>query len=143
MSRPWSGRSRGPQVERTDAGFTILSVLIAVILMAVGIVAVSGTAVYLMGLQTEASVRSTATGLAVSYMEQTKTRPVADLASEEPESIDETGAETPAGRFTRTLTVEPGPEPNSKLVTVTIGYPSGLGRVRSVQLVTIVYGGTG
>ena len=127
---------------RERGGFSILSVLIAVVLMGVGVAAVSSTSVYLLSLQTEAAVRSTSTGLAVTYMEDVKTRPTDSLASEPTESIDELGYIDASGGFTRELRVSPGPVANSELVEVEITYPTGLGRRGTVTLVTIIYSGT-
>ena len=124
------------------SGFSILSVLIAVVLMGVGVAAVSSTSVYLLSLRTESTVRSTATGLAVTYMEEVKTRPTAGLTSESQVSIDEQGTTDPSGSFTRELVVGPGPVANSKLVELKVTYPTGLGRRGEVELVTIVYEGT-
>lgn len=123
-------------------GFSILSVLIAVVLMGVGVAAVSSTSVYLLSLRTESTVRSTATGLAVTYMEEVKTRPTAGLASETSVTLNQQGEADPGGSFTREMVVGPGPVANSKLVEVKIGYPTGLGRRGEVELVTIVYEGT-
>lgn len=123
-------------------GFSILSVLIAVVLMGVGVAAVSSTSVYLLSLRTESTVRSTATGLAVTYMEEVKTRPTAGLASESAVNINQQGQTDPDGSFTREMVVGTGPVANSKLVEVTVTYPTGLGRRGEVELVTIVYEGT-
>lgn len=127
---------------RERGGFSILSVLIAVVLMGVGVAAVSSTSVYLLSLQTEAAVRSTATGLAVTYMEDVKTRPTNSLESEATEAINELGELDASGGFTRELRVLAGPVTNSELVEVEITYPRGLGRRGTVTLVTIIYSGT-
>ncbi len=125
-----------------DGGFGILSVLIAIVLMGVGIAAVSSTSVYLLSLQTEAAVRSASTGIAVSYMEEVKTRPTNSLAAESVIDINDLGQAAPGGGFTRELKVSTGPVTNSKLVEVEVTYPTGLGRRGTVSLVTIIYEGT-
>ncbi len=131
-----------PRRTREERGFSLLSVLIAVILMGVGVAAVSSTSVYLLSLQTEASVRSAATGLAVTYMEEVKTRPTNSLASEAVQTINELGRPDASGQFTRELKISNGPVTNSKLVEIEVTYPTGLGRRGSVELVTIIYEGT-
>ena len=121
-------------------GFSMISVLVAVILLGVGIMGLSSAGMVVMGSHTEASVRSTATAIAVGYMEQVKQRPT--LASESAVAVDETGQTNGNGKFQRSLTV--ADEPNvvkSKRVTIEVKYPSGWGRVSSVKLTTIIYQG--
>lgn len=121
-------------------GFSMISVLVAVILLGVGVMGLSSAGMVVMGSHTEASVRSTATAIAVGYMEQVKQRPT--LATESEVSIDEVGQTDGNGKFLRSMTV--ADEPNvvkSKRVTIEVKYPSGWGRVRSVTLTTIIYQG--
>ncbi len=133
-----SGRSRRVV---TESGFTILSVLVAVVLIGVAVVALSGTTVYVLSLQTEAGVRSTSAGLASAYMEAVKTRRMVALVSEPDTQINELGEVDETGVFVRRLTVGLGPAPRSKLVTVTVLYPRGMTGMGKVELVTIIYEG--
>ncbi len=125
----------------SETGFSILTVLIAIVLVTVAAVALSGTTVYVLSLQTESTVRSTATGIASAYMEAVKTRRVATLISEAEAGVDELGDLDAGGDYLRSLTVEAGPVPKSKLLTVTVKYPRGRARLGQVELVTIVYEG--
>jgi type II secretory pathway pseudopilin PulG len=125
----------------SEGGFSILTVLIAIVLVTVAAVALSGTTVYVLSLQTESTVRSTATGIASAYMESVKTRRVSALNSEVEAVVDEVGDPDASGDYVRLLTVEGGPVPRSKLVTVTVKYPRGRARMGQVELVTIVYEG--
>jgi hypothetical protein len=126
---------------RCECGFSILTVLIAIVLVTVAAVALSGTTVYVLSLQTESMVRSTATGIASAYMESVKTRRVSTLNSEAESGVDEVGDPDASGDYLRSLTVEAGPVLRSKLVTVTVKYPRGSARMGRVELVTIVYEG--
>jgi Tfp pilus assembly protein PilV len=124
-----------------ERGFSILTVLIAIVLVSVAAVALSGTTVYVLSLQTESTVRSTATGLAAAYMETVKTRRVVSLGSEAEANVNEVGELAAEGDFVRSLTVASGPVPRSKLVTITVKYPRGRAKMGQVELVTIVYEG--
>ena len=131
------------RVRSCEGGFTIVSALIAVVLLSIAVVALSGTTVYMLSLQTEASTRSTAAGLAAGYMEVVKTRDTSTLASESAANVDELGAISASGKFIRELIVGPGPAPNSKFVTINVLYPRGRSTMGDVELVTIIYEGVG
>jgi len=123
-------------------GFGIVSVLVAIVLLAIGVVTLSSSSAFLVSLRTDASARATAASIATSYMEEVKRRPTRELASEEPVTVNETGTQDEAGVFVRTLTV--GPEaslPDAARVVVLVEYPAGFGRRRTVELVTIIYQG--
>ena len=126
---------------RCERGFSILTVLIAIVLISVAAVALSGTTVYVLSLQTESTVRSTATGIASAYMESIKTRRVSSLNSEAETGVNELGEPDADGGFARSLNVEAGPMQRSKLLTVTVKYPRGDANKGQVELVTIVYEG--
>lgn len=124
------------------AGFGLISVLVAMVLLAVGVVALSSSSVFLMSLQTDTSVRSTATSLAIAYMEDIKRRPPRSLASEGPIRVNEIGNETEDGSFVRSLTVSGDPSaPDVVKVVVEVRHPAGFGRQGRVQLLTIIYRG--
>ncbi len=124
------------------AGFGLVSVLVAMVLLAVGVVALSSSSAFLMSMQTDTSVRSTATSLAIAYMEDVKRRPPRSLASQGPIRVDEIGYETEDGSFVRSLTVSGDPSaPDVVKVVVEVRYPAGFGRTRRVQLLTIIYRG--
>ena len=126
---------------RSQYGFSLLSVLIAMVLVSVAVVALSGTTVYVLSLHTESNVRTTAVGIAAAYMEDVKTRDVGSLASEEEVNVNEVGEANASGSFVRALSVVAGPAPKSKLVKVTVRYPRGRSSMGKVELVTIIYEG--
>ena len=135
--------SRGKHLLASERGFSILTVLIAVVLVSVAVVALSGTTVYVLSIQTESSVRSSAAGFAAAYMEEIKTRNTTTLVSEPETSVNSSGIAQGNGTFLRELKVEDGAAPRSKLVTVTVRYPRGRAQMGRVELVTIVYEGVG
>ncbi len=123
-------------------GFGLVSVLVAMVLLAVGVVALSSSSAFLISMQSDTSIRSTATSLAIAYMEEVKRRPVSTLASESATTIDEIGLDNPDGHFVRTLTVsEDASAPDVVKAMVEVEYPAGLGRTGRVEMVTIIYRG--
>lgn len=124
------------------AGFGIVSVIVALVLLSAGVVVLSSSSVWMTSMRGEATVRSTASSIALGYMEQVKTRERAELASEEPVRVDRRGEEDEAGAFVRTLEVEPEPSVvDAVRVTVRVLYPGGRGRPRTVEVATIIYVG--
>lgn len=138
-------RSSLRQLAASERGFSLITVMIAVVLVAVAVVALSGTTIYVLSMQTESTVRSTASGIAAAYMEDVKTRSVATLASEAETAVNSMGGAPVAGEtnFLRELIVEDGAAPKSKLVTIVVKYPRGRAQMGRVELVTIVYEGVG
>jgi hypothetical protein len=114
------------------------------VLLAVGVVALSSSSAFLVSLQTDTAVRSTATSLAIAYMEDVKKRPPRTLVSEAPVRVNDVGDEDDAGHFVRSLSVaEAVAAPDLIKVAVEVRYPAGMGRSGRVNLVTIVYRGNG
>lgn len=132
--------ARGPYGQ---SGFGMVSLLIAIVLLAIGVIALSASSTYLTSLHTDAAERSRATALAISYMEEVKTRDPAGLASEGPVTVDEVGAPTPDGAFVRRMSVTPEPTVlDAVRVAVHVDYPAGWGRTRTVELLTVIYRGS-
>ena len=126
----------------SDRGVGIVSVLVAIVLLSIGIVAISASSAYLVSLQTDAAERARATAIAVTYMEEVKMRLPAGLASEDTVAVSETGAPIADGPFRRSLTVIPEPSvPEALRATVSVQYPSGFGRTGTVHMVTVIYTG--
>lgn len=120
----------------------MVSVLVAMVLLGVGVVALSTSSAFLTSLQTDASLRSAAAVVAVAYMEEVKRRPPRSLTSEATASVDESGGANDLGPFRRTLIVEQDPAaPDLVRATVEIAYPGGMRGQGNVRLVTIIYRG--
>lgn len=125
------------------AGFGMVSLLIAIVLLAIGVIALSTSSTYLTSLHTDAAERTRATAIAVSYMEEVKTRDPTTLTSESAVRVDETGSPAATGAFVRRLSVSPEPDaPDAVRVTVEVDYPVGLGRDRTVEMITVIYQGS-
>ncbi len=120
-----------------ERGFTLLSVLIAIIMLSIGVVGLAGTIATVSSAHTETSTRSTALAIARGAMEDVRSREAKVLMSEAPVLVNDEGIPDASGRFTREVTVD---EINRQLrrITVTVSYP----RARKpVELVTMTYVG--
>lgn len=130
------------EVRRGREGFGLVSVLVAIILVAVAVVAISMSSAYMTALQTDAAQRATAAAIATAYMESVKIEPPGEIASEGATRVDETGSPRADGAYVRSLMVEDDPKiADAVRATVRVLYPAGLGRIRTVELVTIIYAG--
>jgi hypothetical protein len=132
--------SRVRQRLSSEAGVGLVSVLVAIVLLAIGLVALSSASAFMASLQTDAAERTTASAIAVAYMEQVKIQAPSSLASEDPVRVGRKGLVDESGAFIRRLTVADEPSiPNTLRATVDVTYPAGFGRLRTVTLVTVIY----
>lgn len=122
---------------RREDGFTIISVLVAIVMLSVGILALSRSGTQSMAAQTLAGNRSTALSIGRSYMEAVRSRPPDQVVSESAIAVDETGTASPNGAFTRSVFVTVVRH-NLKEVRVIVAFPRS--RV-PVELVTLAYVG--
>ena len=126
-----------------EGGFGMVSVLVAMVLLAVAAVALSSSSTFLVSLQSDATGRSIATSLGVGYMEEVQRRPVESLASETPARVNASGFLDEGGAFVRSLTIEPDASLAGVLrATVEVAYPAGLGRRGTVKLETLIHRGS-
>jgi hypothetical protein len=125
-----------------ESGYGMVSVLIAIVLLSVGVVVLSSSSVFLSSLKNEASVRSVAATVALTYMEELKTRERVTLASEDPLRVNEKGEPDENGAFLRVLEVSSEPSVvESVRLRIKVGYPGHFGRAMTVEVVTIIYVG--
>lgn len=120
---------------RLQRGFTLVSVLIAVVLLTIGVLAVGRTQIMLMGSQNTSAQRTAALEVARTYMEIVRGRAGASLATEPTVNVRLDGTVDPNGPLTRSLVVVPEAD-NLFRVTVEVGFPRG---TAPVQLITFVY----
>lgn len=118
-------------MRNTESGFSLVSVLIAVVLLSVGILAISRTTFAVLRAHGQAGARTTALSVARSYLEEVRSRDAATLATESPVSVDEQGQVNSMGPYARSLLVEVLGK-NLKRVTVTVTAPNLAGPVRLV-----------
>jgi Tfp pilus assembly protein FimT len=126
----------------SEEGFGMVSVLVAMVLLAVAVVALSSSSAFLVSLQTDASGRAIATSLGVAYMEEVRRRPPGSLASESPVRVNSEGVADEGGAFVRGLTIETDPiAPNVVRATVEVVYPAGIGRTGTISFQTVIHRG--
>ncbi len=92
-------------VGRPDAGMSLISVLVAIILLSIGVTAVSQVLTQSVTMQTIVAMRTTGLDIARSYMEEVKGRDPLTIASESAVQVNERGEVDSNGAFTRELTV--------------------------------------
>ena len=126
----------------SERGFSLLSVLVAIVLTSVALLALAGVGLTTQSVRTVAHQRSVATTLAAAYLEEVKGRDPGTLASETPVKIDEIGNDNPNGPFERELVVESLTDWASR-ITVRITHPGGSFGNGVVELQTILFTAAG
>ena len=126
----------------SEHGFGLISTIVAMVLLGVAVTALSSSGMTVLAVHTDSAVRSAATALAASYLEEVKARRPSTLTSESATTVTADGMDDQNGSFTRSLEVAPEAElPYTKRVTVEVVYPNGMGRIGTVKLVTVIYEG--
>jgi type IV pilus assembly protein PilV len=121
-----------------NRGFTLISVLIAIVMLSVGLVALSRSQTVMMSIQNRLANGTTALGIARTYLEQVRGRDPWTLATEAATTVDELGLPSPNGQYTRAMTVTLDAN-NLVRATISVTYPK---QPAPVQLVTLIYRGT-
>ena len=129
-------RTHEPTVRRPDAGYSLISVLTAIILLSIGVTSVSQVLTQSVTMHTIVAMRTTALDVARSYMEEVKGRDPLTLASESEVRVNDRGEADSNGSFTRELTIE---AVDSHLVEATVIIT--LPQSNPVTLVTWIYDG--
>ncbi len=86
-------------------GFALLSLMVAVVLLATGVMAIGAANTARLRSQTHSTARSAALNVARTYLENARGRDPWSLATEAPQTVDGSGNVTPQGEFTRQLHV--------------------------------------
>ncbi len=134
-------RSRAVRQSRRRArrGFTIVSMLMAIILLAVGLMSLAGANAQTITMQTLAQNRTSAIAIARAYMEQVRTRDPWTVESESGVALNSDGQPSAQGAFIREMTVTSSRQNLIQLV-VSVSYPRG---TQPVQLTTSFFRGNG
>lgn len=124
---------------RHRRGFTLVSMMVALVLLVVGVSALATANGSTIKLQTLAQNRTNAIAIARSYVEQVRTRDPWLVETEAPVRLDGDGAASAAGAFVRTLTVR---ELRNNLVEVEVrvDYPRAN---QPVRILTSLFRGNG
>lgn len=121
---------------RNDRGFTLISVLIAITMLAIGLMALARTQSLLTRTQAATARRAAALAIAQDYLEELRSRDSA-LATESAVAVDEYGDALAGGSYRRSAMVSDD-SPTLKRVTVQVDYPGAPG---PVELVTLIFRG--
>ena len=123
-------------VRRPDAGFGLISVMVAIVLLSVGILSLSQVLTQSVSMQTIIASRTTGLDLARSYMEEVRGIDPLLVAATPEVRVNEVGEEDANGMFTRELTVT---TVDLHLVEATVIVT--LPRSNPIRLVTWIYDG--
>ena len=117
-----------------EAGFTLISVIIAVVILSIGILALGRSQAMLIRAQATTAERNVALGIARNYVEEVRSR-TAIPASEGVVLVDETGTAAAGGPYRRSLDVA---DLGSDLyrATCNVTFPRG---AQPVQIITLIY----
>ncbi len=135
-----SGRRDGRTVQRHDAGFTLVSVMMALVMLAVGVLALSKTLSNAVHANSSAGYRTMGLDIARQRMEWLRSiRPQDVPVNAEPggTTVNAHGQSDNDGKFTRTVIVS-DVRTNLISVTVRVTYPGG---AQPVELLTYIYTG--
>ncbi|HMU62400.1 MAG TPA: prepilin-type N-terminal cleavage/methylation domain-containing protein [Gemmatimonadales bacterium] len=118
----------------SEAGFTLISVIMAVVILSIGIMALGRSQAMLVRAQATSASRDVALGIARNYVEEVRSR-TTQPASEGATAVDETGTASAGGHYSRSLTVSDlGDGLYQAICSVT--YPRGQ---QPVQIITLIY----
>jgi type IV pilus assembly protein PilV len=123
-------------IQRPNAGFGLISVMVAIVLLSIGVLSVSQVLTQSVTMQTIVAMRTTGLDIARSYMEEVKGRDPLTLASESAVQVNERGEVDSGGSFTRELTVV-SVDLHLDEVVVIVTLP----RSNPIRLLTWVYDG--
>lgn len=121
-------------------GFTLISVMIAVVILAVGVLALSRTLTGAMAANTKAGFRTVALDIArqrVEFLRSQRPGDMVDFAEPSGVDVNEEGRPLTGGKYRRSVIIT---DVRTSLVSVTVRvtYPNGS---TPVELVTYVYTG--
>lgn len=91
---------------RNEAGFSMIAVLVAIVLLTVGVMSVSRASGEVFRAHTVAGTRTAAVAIARGHMEVVRSQDPTDLASQAAVRVNERGEVDPNGVYARSVTVE-------------------------------------
>lgn len=116
------GRACGHSGARSRRGFTLFTMLVALVLLGVGVGALANATSETLKSQTSAQNKTNAIAIARAYLESVRTRDPWQITSEGGTRVDADGASSSAGAYTKAMdaVVE---RSNLLRLTVTVAYP--------------------
>ncbi len=122
---------------RSERGFTMISTMVAIILLSIGLVGLSATGAAVVRTHTVAGGRSSAVSIARAHLEGLRTQRTQDLASADPVRVNEEGIVDGSGAYVLSVDVTDVSH-NLKRVAVRVTYPRS---TLPVELVTLAFSG--
>lgn len=122
---------------RSEAGFTLISVMVALVMLTIGLLALAKVQTSMVRTQRLTAMRTFALDVARGYTEELRARDPWTLATEGNVMVNVQGQPAAGGPLTRSTTVVDDGT-NLVRVTVRIDYP---GQLKPVLLETMVYKG--
>lgn len=122
---------------RNERGFSLISTLIAVVILSIGILALAKTSAAVVRAGAQAASRTEAVSVARAYMEEVRSRRPAALISEAAVACDREGVPNANGPYTRSVVVTDVAS-NLKSVRVVVTMPNSS---VPVELVTLAFVG--
>lgn len=120
---------------RRDAGFTLVSVLIAMVLLSVGIMALSRVGGEVIAARSNASIKVNALAIARGHIERIRAQAPQDVVPESPVQVNAAGVPDGSGPYTRSVLVR-SIDATLIEVTVRVDYYRA---TQPVELVTLIY----
>jgi type IV pilus assembly protein PilV len=98
---------RGPRglVARARAGFSLISIMVAIVLLGTGAMAIAAANAASVRAQASAAAKTTSLASARAYLEEVRSRDPWTLDNETATSVNEDGRPDPDGAYTRSMTV--------------------------------------
>ena len=122
-------------MRRSDGGFTIVELLIALSLMFVSLLGMMSLQVIAQRAARQSRAMTEAVALAQDRLEMTRRLPVIGLTGSAEAALDEKGQAIASGAYRRTMTVTP--TPGGSLVRVDVSWTDFAGKAHAVTLRTI------
>jgi len=120
---------------RREGGFTLVSVMVALIMVSVGLLALARAQAAMVASQGNLANRTVALTIARDYTEVIRSRDPATLVTEAAVNVDRQGVVTPSGVYARSTTITQL-APNLLQVQVFVTYPRSQ---TPVEIITIIY----
>ena len=120
---------------RNERGFSLISVLLAVMMLTIGLVALARTQALLTAAESGVSNRAGALAVGTAYLEQLRGADPSTLVSEAPVAVDADGQPSATGAYQRS-TVVTLDQTNLVRLRVLVAYPHG---PTPVDLVALLY----
>lgn len=127
--------STQPAPRRAEGGFTLISVIVAIVILSTGLLALARAQAMLVKSQGTTANRSIALTIARDYMEVMRSRDPWTIASEAGATVDARGTPDVNGKYTRAVAVTVV-QANLVQVRITVVYPRG---VNPVDIITLIY----